>query len=511
MIGKRLSHFRILVKIGEGGMGVVYKAVDEKLGRRVTRHFLLALVVLTVVVACTAVREGRVTSHRESRDVRPESTIDAAPRGPFGLSMVAGAGDEPVDIDAFVTNDTCGECHERQFEELQGSMHSIAHYDRLYRSTAEMALREAGPEVYALCAGCHTPQGVASGLVPHTPEEQLPEVVTSGVLCDTCHQVSALNGDTGPWGEPGNASIVLAADEDRKFGPPSGDNDAAIHTVETRDFLSTSEFCASCHTVIHPFNGVRLEHTYAEWKASPYAEAGIQCQDCHMRSVPEATRVAQDMKPIEILGLSDPSGETRPIARHFFVGGNNNADKLGGGAKHARMAEERLRSAATIELDVPAEIRAGEALDIEITVRNVAAGHSLPTSLVELRRIWVDLAVLDEAGVEIFHSGWRDAGVDVGEDVMRFGALAGDANGQPTYKPWEVTHFLWKRLIPAKASAADVFRVRVPSDTGEQLRIEARLLYRIAPEFVARAIMADHYVDLETVEMASADATLTVN
>src|SRR2546429_7807627 len=92
MIGKTISHYRILSRLGSGGMGVVYKAEDARLGRTVAVKFLPGSLAADRIAGERVPREARAVSAVNHPHICTLYDVDRNQGEPFpGMEYLGGS------------------------------------------------------------------------------------------------------------------------------------------------------------------------------------------------------------------------------------------------------------------------------------------------------------------------------------------------------------------------------------------------------------------------------------
>lgn len=398
----------------------------------------------------------------------------------------------------FTDPETCAECHPQQYEEWRGSMHSLAFKDPIYQGELQLAIKAVGHEVAKQCEGCHTAAAVVTGEIKGTGLKGLSPLALSGVSCDVCHSIKGHTHWETPTHQPENGSLILSPGKEvdgeavlTKFGPFAGGDDCGdgFHECVESPLHRSTDLCASCHQVTHYEKHTPLEITYTEWKNSTYAAKGINCQDCHMVELETFKRSADTFqKPV------------RGEYHHYFNGANflmyhltelaakkAEDEELAASARQKfEMAVGRLQAAA--DLDINPVYRNGKLAEVKVRVNNRRAGHNLPTSLTNIRQMWLEVTATDASGKVIMSSGKVDSKGELPEETRRFNSDGMSENMHFAIDPWEIISFSKHDTIPPKGYREVHYGLSSDDDTLVTLNVKLR--FRQATQKVAEKLLA---------------------
>lgn len=408
----------------------------------------------------------------------------------------------------FNSPEVCAECHSKQYEEWTASIHALAFVDPIYQGELNKAVKAAGHEISRQCEGCHTAAGVVTGEIKGPGLTGLSDMAMAGVSCDVCHSVSATTHWQTPSHEPENGSLILTPGTLRdgeevllKHGPNAATDlcGMGFHECVESSLHLQSDLCAGCHQVYHYEKHFPIEATYLEWKHGPYAQNNIHCQDCHMVDIETFKRSADRL-------IRPDKSEYH----HYFNGANyllyylaSQSYKKAGdeaGAANAmqkyEMAVARLQAAADLELE-PVYFDK-QLQEVRVRVKNLRAGHNLPTSLTNIRQMWLEVTARDASGKVVISSGMIDGKGHLEPNTRIFNSDGMGDDFHFAVDPWVITAFSKHDTIPPKGHKDVYYGLGRAQD---EVTVSVKLRYRQADQKIAEKLLAAVPEDMDLNEI----------
>lgn len=454
---------------------------------------VIFLTILGVIVLL-----GQLTSAQEQEDKG-----NGEQKSPlFGHSEVNTTNGKPLPLSLYADSATCQSCHQDAFKEWQASAHaSSARRDPFYDNLEEdFAVKEMGSDFTRWCAGCHTPLALSSGQIGNDRwTERRAEL--EGVSCALCHTISDVR--VGSRGVPHDGSYTTSPDLVRKYPFENSQglgkivNNYLIRMAPdahkqsfSKDFYSSAEYCATCHTEFIPTSGAKSFDTYSEWKNSAYNTDNPAktrtCIDCHMAAYPSDP---EKKNP----GRSTKFGPWKEnMQNHRFVGANQALPWLYGDQEQFRLVEDMLRSAAEVKIVSPNTEKPG-LLTFSVQVTNIGAGHYLPTGVADLRQIWLEVYVQDGQGKKIFHSGNIAEDGEIDPEARMFNVIIADKDGKPllNHETWRKAGVIKDNRIPPQESKIEKYIVELPENVRGPIELKAVLRFRAFPQRLAQSLIRE--------------------
>ena len=424
----------------------------------------------------------------------------------------------------------CAECHSEIFDQWADSLHRLmGDSNPYYKVVEDVAAAAEGEEFRKWCMGCHHPQGLLSGLEKTSNKGHLFEQggsslfealgkgkpdLDEGTGCLFCHRITKLESAQGKKAGA-NASFTVNIKDRETFvfednanpvlkwlGSHSINAKPDVHTKSySQDFYKDSALCSTCHVEIAPGSGSVIVDTYGEWERSPFNNPDDpnkhrSCIDCHMHG--DIAKIGSD-----IPGISTDGGRVKDnVVTHQFTGANYHLVGLRN-QKLKKMSVELLQSSAELETSLTEEGK------LNIRVKNVGAGHALPTGVADFRQVWLDVTVLDAEGRTLLESGKMDDEGVVDANARFFQKVFGDKYGNPVgFNFWRYEKMLKDTKIPAGGYRDEVFDL--PADTRYPVQVDVKLMFRTYPQAVTD-IVRQSYPELtnpEAVVMTQLNGTL---